>query len=80
MYESGMGTINNTDILLNCISGLKFVQEIAAQSQTKLRIHLTDVNDVLYYREYMDFSLTTSLYVLNIGTASGTPLISMTIL
>ncbi|XP_060587175.1 microfibril-associated glycoprotein 4-like isoform X2 [Ruditapes philippinarum] len=70
-YENGFGVIGNEFWL-----GLKFVQEIAAQSQTKLSIHLTDVNDVLYYREYMDFSLTTSLYVLNIGTASGTPLIN----
>ncbi|XP_060587010.1 fibrinogen-like protein A [Ruditapes philippinarum] len=67
-YENGFGEVS-----LDC---LKHVQEIATQSPTKLRIHLTDVHDTFYYREFLDFSLTTSLYVLNIGTASGTPLIN----
>jgi hypothetical protein len=71
MYESGL----YSDIKMILISGLKHVQEIAAQGQTKLRIHLIDVDDNFFYREYMDFSLTTSLYVLNIGAASGTPLV-----
>ncbi|XP_045184998.2 ficolin-2-like [Mercenaria mercenaria] len=63
-YENGFGDINGEFWL-----GLKYIQELASQGTTEIRLEMTRNNNGEGYEKYMDFKLEGTSYTLSIQQA-----------
>ncbi|XP_045184481.2 angiopoietin-related protein 2-like [Mercenaria mercenaria] len=64
-YENGFGDINGEFWL-----GLKYIQELASQGATEIRLEMTRNNSEEGYEKYMDFKLEGTDYTLYVDTKS----------
>ncbi|XP_053387303.1 ficolin-2-like [Mercenaria mercenaria] len=65
-YENGFGAKDGEFWL-----GLKYIQELAAQGATEVRLDMSKAGDTEAYETFQDFSLTGTSYTLNIGSRTG---------